>query len=69
MDSSQKQSIYVNGVLDAGPAYICGYYQSYVDLVGSSCCGGAGAGLIDDVRIYNRALSASEIQALYNATR
>lgn len=26
-------------------------------------------GLIDDMRIYNRALSASEIQALYNATR
>ena len=26
-------------------------------------------GSIDDVRIYNRALSASEIQALYNATR
>ena len=26
-------------------------------------------GLIDDVRIYNRALSASEIQALYNATK
>ena len=23
-------------------------------------------GLIDDVRIYNRALSASEIQAMYN---
>ena len=26
-------------------------------------------GLIDDVRIYNRALSAAEIQAIYNATR
>jgi hypothetical protein len=69
MDSSQKQSIYVNGVLDAGPAYTCGYYQSYVDLVGSSCCGGAGAGLIDDVHIYDRALSATEIQNMYNATK
>jgi len=27
------------------------------------------AGLIDDVRIYDRALSASEISALYNATK
>jgi hypothetical protein len=27
------------------------------------------AGLIDDVRIYNRALSDAEIQAIYNATR
>jgi hypothetical protein len=26
-------------------------------------------GLIDDVRIYNRALSAAEIQALYNAEK
>jgi beta-fructofuranosidase len=26
-------------------------------------------GLIDDVRIYNRALSAAEIQAIYNATK
>jgi prepilin-type N-terminal cleavage/methylation domain-containing protein len=26
-------------------------------------------GLIDDVRVYNRALSAAEIQAIYNATR
>jgi len=26
-------------------------------------------GLIDDVRVYNRALSASEIQAMYNATK
>jgi hypothetical protein len=27
------------------------------------------AGLIDDVRVYNRALSAAEIQALYNAEK
>jgi hypothetical protein len=26
-------------------------------------------GYVDDVRIYNRALSAAEIQAIYNATR
>ncbi|MFA6495108.1 MAG: LamG domain-containing protein, partial [Candidatus Paceibacterota bacterium] len=30
---------------------------------------GSISGLIDDVRVYNRALSASEISALYNATR
>ena len=29
--------------------------------------GQAGSGLIDDVRIYDRALSAAEIQALYRA--
>ena len=26
-------------------------------------------GIIDDVRIYNRALSAAEILAIYNATK
>jgi prepilin-type N-terminal cleavage/methylation domain-containing protein len=30
---------------------------------------GAFSGLIDDVRVYNRALSAAEIAAMYNATR
>jgi len=67
MDSSQKQSIYVDGSLDAGPTMTCGYYQSYVDKIGSSCCGGTGSGIIDDIRIYNRALSASEIGAIYKA--
>jgi len=39
---------------------------------GSAICGGIAdhlAGRIDDVRIYNRALSASEIQAIYNAEK
>ena len=38
--------------------------------VSALCLGGNGTnsfnGLIDDVRIYNRALSAEEVQALYN---
>jgi len=35
---------------------------------GSSCCGYTtnGADYVDDVRIYNRALSGAEIQAIYN---
>lgn len=46
--------------------------NSYNLLLGD--CGNAGqgtdfAGFLDDVRIYNRALSAAEIQAIYNATK
>jgi hypothetical protein len=67
MGSNQYQSIYVNGALDAGPAYTCGYYTSYVNEIGNSCCGGPGLGKIDDVRIYSRAFSASEVKNLYNA--
>jgi hypothetical protein len=33
------------------------------------CCGEYFNGRVDDVRIYNRALSESEIQAIYNATK
>jgi|GEM_PF-2266606 hypothetical protein len=66
MDSSAQQSIYVNGALDAGPSYTCGYYQSYVTWIGSSCCGGPGAGTIDEVRISNTARSADWINTEYN---
>ncbi len=67
MDSSQNKSIYVNGALDAGPTSAGGFYTSYVNYIGTSCCGGAGIGKIDDVRIYNRALSAAEIKQVYLA--
>ncbi len=40
-----------------------------VDMGGLNVSSNEMNGLIDDVRIYNRALSASEIQALYNATK
>ena len=65
--------IYVNGVLrnSGGP-----YAGALSITTGSMAIGQyAGAntyyfnGLIDDARIYNRALSAAEIMALYNATK
>ncbi len=65
--------IYTNGVLDAqetstpvnftttaNPSYF-GYVDSVADFYLH--------GILDDVRIYNRVLSAAEIQAIYNATR
>lgn len=69
MDTSQKQSVFVNGVLDGGPSTTCGYYTSYITTVGISCCGGNGSGIIDHLLVYNRALSYSEIAATYNATK
>ncbi|MFA7201957.1 MAG: LamG-like jellyroll fold domain-containing protein, partial [Candidatus Paceibacterota bacterium] len=44
-------------LLDGGNLYFGKIYTSYY------------TGIIDDVRIYNRALSAAEIQSIYNATR
>ncbi|MDD5431156.1 MAG: LamG domain-containing protein, partial [Candidatus Pacebacteria bacterium] len=65
------QKFYLNGVLD----------NSYSGISGLSAGGhlGLGAiytgttnrltGLLDDIRIYNRALSSAEILAIYNATK
>ncbi|MBI3638335.1 LamG domain-containing protein [Candidatus Wolfebacteria bacterium] len=70
-----NQSLYLNGVLDwsisNAEAYTGSvpekwtigrreYYPTNYTYFGGS---------LDDVRVYNRALSASEIQAIYNATK
>ena len=75
--ATQKLSVYVNGLSDATPVsttfsqcatntanpYIGAFnfpWSNYQN---------AFTGSIDDLRIYNRALSAAEIQALYNAEK
>lgn len=65
MDTNQKQSIYVNGALDAGPTMTCGYYQSYTNMIANSCCGGPGVGFVTKTRIYGSALTAQAIERLY----
>jgi hypothetical protein len=68
-------TVYVNGQSQTGS--LSGGIPLNTILQGSnpSIIGGATGvnqlfpGLIDDVRIYNRALSAAEIQALYNAEK
>jgi prepilin-type N-terminal cleavage/methylation domain-containing protein len=62
-------SMYINGIA-AGSSF---YDFNYCD-TGNNAAIGRGSGsyfnsLIDDVRIYNRALSAAEIRALYNAQK
>ncbi|OGM90939.1 hypothetical protein A2755_01925 [Candidatus Wolfebacteria bacterium RIFCSPHIGHO2_01_FULL_48_22] len=61
---------YTNGLLaSTNPwSYGIGSTDAY-DLIIGSFWGSNFTGIIDDVRIYNRALSAAEIQAIYNSTR
>ena len=57
--------MYINGVLDAsaacGSVFGASYGGPYINI------GGGIPGTVDDVRVYNRVLSASEVQALYHA--
>ncbi|MCZ7384419.1 MAG: LamG domain-containing protein, partial [Candidatus Methanoperedens sp.] len=69
--------IYINGVLDNSVnTQYTPYQNNYQLVIGRGCVGDpclfkpsnpSFNGTIDEVRIYNRALSASEIQAEYNA--
>ncbi len=76
--SGSNYSLYINGVLIvSGTNYVPYTYSPLNIIIGLvytypySCNGYCNFfnGYIQDVRIYNRALSASEIQALYNATK
>ncbi len=64
---------YLDGVFNASTTYASGNTNSVTNSsnfrIGSYSSGNYFSGLIDDVRVYNRALSAAEIQALYNAEK
>jgi hypothetical protein len=65
-------SVYVNGVFENREAYTSGIFPGTNDLVIGAAVGGSTpvspfGGLIDEPAVYNRALSAAEIQAIYNA--
>jgi hypothetical protein len=65
--------IYVDGVLGASAARTAVLNSGVATTAGvcSNCGGGQDYfnGSIDDVRIYNRALSVTEVKQLYNAGR
>jgi hypothetical protein len=66
-----KMAIYINGILD-NSAGRTGTIKTNTANMGIGASIGATfffQGLIDEVRIYNRALSADEIKALYDATK
>jgi hypothetical protein len=63
--------VYLNGLLDNSQSYPGTTIPSTSYLcVGAHVCGSYWTnGILDDIRIYNRALSATEIQNMYNATK
>jgi len=74
--SSQTLNIYINGALNNGTLAGAAVPASIFNSSGDVLLGKYEAdpsrnfnGLIDDVRIYNRALSATEIRQLYNMGR
>jgi hypothetical protein len=63
-----QQEVWINGILDKVRSGSASYMSYPVDF-GRYSGGYYANGLIDEVRIYNRALSDAEIQALYNAKK
>jgi hypothetical protein len=60
--------IYVNGVLSGTNPYTGPSYNSTYNMIGASAVAGSTVNaLIDEFEIFNRALSADEIAAIYNA--
>src|SRR3989338_6275013 len=71
-ESGGSMKIYVNGVKQASETAFTGPIRISAVTVAIGRMSGAGGaeyfgGLIDDVRVYNRALSATEITALYES--
>ena len=64
----EKASAYINGVPIATDVVFTNTTQGSYLTIAAFTTGGTqnAAGIFDDIRIYNRALSASEVQALYN---
>jgi hypothetical protein len=61
--------LYVNGILQASAAVDPNYIGDSTDVQigGDVCCGENFDGLIDEVAIYNHALSSAQVQTIYNA--
>lgn len=68
--ASASIDIYLNGVLDKSAAYSTNISTNDVAVTLGRRLGGTPAyyqGLIDDVRIYNRTFSATEMRSIYNS--
>jgi murein DD-endopeptidase MepM/ murein hydrolase activator NlpD len=67
--TSEQMQLYVNGVLQStvptGFSLDPGITPLYLGRIGEDGCEGYLNGILDEVRIYNRALSEAEIQQLY----
>ncbi len=68
--SNEVTAVYVDGILQGSSAYVISGGVSRVltnPLIFGTGFGGGYAGSIDEVRIYNRALSQSEVSTLYKS--
>ncbi len=63
-------AIYINGVLDRSVSALCGENMPTQLVIGTDCGTRTGcfAGLIDEIAIYDRTLSAGEIRRVYQST-
>ncbi len=72
VDSSKQIRMYINGVLDVGPTTVSGSYSGTTgtNIFGALYSGGSlessFSGYMDEVAVWSRVLSDSEITALYN---
>lgn len=64
IDSSKQQRVYLNGVLD-GSKTASGYLTNGLNEYGTGPFDGNLTGSLSDIRVYNRAVSAAEVVALY----
>jgi len=63
---TKKVNTYINGEMDIDEVYDELAVEDYATRIGASVRGGSMLkGSIDDIRIYNRALSEAEVKALY----
>lgn len=63
--TTNTRKFYLNGVLD-NTFTVGETYKGVVDVIGSNCCMTSGLrGRLDDVRVYNRVLSQSEVADMY----
>lgn len=70
--SGVSEKLYVNGVLAGTPTAVSGNINNNsVNLVLGALSNGVDSlsGTIDEIRIYNRALSDQEVQLLYNTLK
>lgn len=66
-NASHTASIYVDGLLEASVVGANTAFNNVSFLIGGTTHGPTYTGLIDEVRVYDNALSASEVQSLYLA--
>jgi hypothetical protein len=66
--TSQQVKLYIDGVLNSSSS-ITAYASDNYSFLPSLILGNGNQGYIDELRVYNRTLSDSEILTLYNTTK